>query len=78
MSINYVISKGGEEGSPKDDLLNTPYLIKRQQAGGGGQKLPILAQRSLWTAPRVLEINHVRHVTIFHVWLSRELSLKVK
>ena len=42
-SINYVVSVGkggggGRGGSPKDDLLHRPYLIKR----GGGQKLPIL------------------------------------
>ena len=53
-SINYVVSVGGEGGSPKDDLLHRPYLIKkttRSWEGGGSQKLPILRQHSLWTAP---------------------------
>ena len=38
--INYVVSVG-EGGSPKDDLLNRPYLIKKTTMGGGGQKSPI-------------------------------------
>jgi hypothetical protein len=39
--------------SPKDDLLNRPYLIKKTTRGGGGegQIIPILRQHSLWTAP---------------------------
>ena len=28
-SISYVVSVGGEGGSPKDDLLSRPYLIKK-------------------------------------------------
>ena len=54
-SINYVVSvKGG--GSPKDDLLNRPYLIKKTTRGGGGKTLPILRQHSLWTAPYRIHI----------------------
>ena len=42
----------GEGGSPKDNLVNRPYLIKKTTGrGGGGQKLPILKRHSLWTAP---------------------------
>ena len=47
--INYVILVG--LGSPKDDLLQRPYLIKKTTRGEGGQKLPILRRHSLWTAP---------------------------
>ena len=47
-SINYVVSVGGR---PKDDLLHRPYLIKKDDKGGGGQKLSILRRHSLWTAP---------------------------
>ena len=50
-SINYVISVGGR-GSPKDDLLHRPYFYKKDDKGGGGQKLPILRRHSLWTAPK--------------------------
>ena len=41
----------GKGGSPKDDLLDRPYTIKKTTRGGGGQKLPILRRHSLWTAP---------------------------
>ena len=30
---------GGERGSPEDDLLNRPYLIKTTTRGGGGSKI---------------------------------------
>ena len=36
--INYVVSVG-EGGSPKDDLLNRPYLIKKTTSGGRGSKI---------------------------------------
>ena len=55
-SINYVVSVGGEGGSPKDDLLHRPYLIKKTTRGGGGQKSPILGRHSLWTAPLSLKL----------------------
>ena len=46
--------QGGEGGSPKDDLLNRPYLRKKTiREGGGGQKSPILKRHSLWAAPKV-------------------------
>ena len=38
-SINYVVSVGGEGGSPKDDLVNRPYLIKKTKSVGGGSKI---------------------------------------
>ena len=41
-SINYVVLVGREGGSPKDDLLHRPYLIKKMTRGGGGQKVMIL------------------------------------
>ena len=44
---------GGKGGSPKDNLLHRPYLIKKTSRGEGGQKLPILRQHSLWTAPNL-------------------------
>ena len=34
--INYVVPVG-EGGSPKDDLLNRLYLMKRQQGGRGSK-----------------------------------------
>ena len=46
-------SRRGEGESPKDDLLHRPYLIKKTTRRGGGQKLPILRQHSLWTAPNL-------------------------
>ena len=46
----------GEGGSPKDDLLNRPYLIKKTTRGGGGKTFPILRQHSLWTAPYRIHI----------------------
>ena len=37
-SINYVVSvEGGDGSKPKDDLLNRPYLIIRQQVGERGR-----------------------------------------
>ena len=38
----------GESGSPKDDLLHRPYLMKKTM--GRGQKL---RRHSLWTAPNM-------------------------
>ena len=35
-SINYVVSVGG---SPKDDLLNRPYIIKQTTRRGGGAEI---------------------------------------
>ena len=37
-------------GSPKDDLLNRPYL-KKDDKGGGAKISPILRRHSLWTTP---------------------------
>ena len=36
-SINYVVSVGGKGSSPKDDLLHRPYLIKKDEGGGGAK-----------------------------------------
>ena len=40
-SINYVVSVGGGGGgvSPTDDLLNRPYLIKKDNKVGRGSKI---------------------------------------
>ena len=59
-SINYVVSVGGKGGSPKDNLLHRPYLIKRRQEGEG-QKLPILRRHSLWTAPQQKNVGPAKH-----------------
>ena len=40
-------------GSPKDDLLHRPLLNKKTTRGVGGQKLPILKQHRLRTAPNL-------------------------
>ena len=37
LSINDVVSAGGEGGSPKDDLLNIPYSIKKMTRGRGSK-----------------------------------------
>ena len=36
-SMNYVFSVGGKGGSPKDDLLHRPYLIKKTTRGRGSK-----------------------------------------
>ena len=38
LSINYVVSVGGQGRSPKDDLLHSPILNKKDEKGGGGKK----------------------------------------
>ena len=48
-----------EGGSPKNDLLHRPYLIKKTTRGRGS-KLPILRQNSLWTAPKMSVIFCLR------------------
>ena len=36
--INYVVSVGGEEGSPKDSLVDIPYFIKKTTRKGWREK----------------------------------------
>ena len=45
LSINYVISVGGDQKLP---ILHSKKMTKRR----GGQKSPILKQHGLWTAPK--------------------------
>ena len=55
-SINYVASIG-EGITPKDNLLNRTYLVKKTTMGEGeGQKSPILRRNSLWTALTLIQI----------------------
>ena len=39
LSINDVVSAGGEGGSPKDGLLNRPYSIKKKMTRWKGSKI---------------------------------------
>ena len=38
-SINYVVLAAGEGGNPNNDLLNRPYLIKKDDKAGRGSKI---------------------------------------
>ena len=57
-SINYFIAVSIVGGIPQDDLLHGLYLRKKTRGGGGGQKLPILRQHSLWMTSKPTHSDH--------------------